>query len=146
MERIGKKSMQNTKRAKEKEMRDRKFLVEAAMNEGVFGKGDLAKYTGIPLHLINNLFQNDRELYAEFCVRRQIIVDMAADNIAQIVANQKHPKNYDASKFILQTYKSDLDDSMIAKAPAEVEFAIGGGGESKSSPIKITFGAKKLEE
>ena len=139
--------MQNTKRAKEKEMRDRKLLIEAAMNEGVFGKGDLAKYTGIPLHLINNLFQNDRELYAEFCVRRQIIVDMAADNIAQIVANQKHPKNYDASKFILQTYKSDLDDSMIAKAPGEVEFAIGGGGgDSKSSPIKITFGAKKLEE
>jgi hypothetical protein len=79
------------------------------------------------------------ELKAEFSVRRRSLANLAVDNIHEIVNNFNHPQNFQASKFIVQTYKNDLDEDLTPKISTEVGFDIKDG---QISPVKITFSKK----
>ena len=92
------------------------------------------------MHELANLFTQDREVYGEYVVRRKTILDIASDNILDIVNDPTHPQHFQASKYILSTYKSDLDD--VLESQTESEMNINVGGESGASPINITFGKK----
>ena len=87
---------------------------------------------------LRNIFTNDRELYAEFCVGRKLITDLASENIYNIVKDEGHPKNYDASKFIIQNFKTDIDDSLESKDGEMVDIQLGGG--SNGGGITLKFG------
>ena len=135
------KRMKNKERVEAKLLRDRTLLVEKAMEEGFATKKDIAKATGLKMWDIGNLFAKDRELYAKFCVRRKTIVDMASDNIYNIIQDADHPQNFQASKWALTNFKSDLDDALDAKDTEgiiEIE-----GGASSASPVVIKFGKSK---
>ena len=92
------------------------------------------------MHELANLFTNDRKVYGEYVVRRKTISDIASDNILDIVNNPEHPQHFAASKYILTTYKSDLDE--VLESQDESEIAVTLGGTSKASPITINFGKK----
>tara|TARA_R110000765_G_scaffold376036_2_gene466740 strand:- start:417 stop:842 length:426 start_codon:yes stop_codon:yes gene_type:complete len=139
------KSMKNPKRDKESLTNKRAILVEAAIDLGLTSRTEIAKSTALKLQELNNLFRERPELYAKFCIVRKTIVDMAADNMMDIVADRAHPKNYDASKFVITNYKSDLDASLESKVDG-IDVEIGGSGKSGASPITIRFGKKKEEE
>ena len=57
-----------------------------------------------------------------------------------IVNDPSHPQHFAASKYILSTYKSDLDEVLESQSDNDVSIQV--GGESKASPIQITFGKK----
>jgi hypothetical protein len=100
--------------------------------------------TGLKAWEITELLKNDIQLNAVYTIRRRELVNMAADNIVDIVSDKDHPNNYAASKYVLQTYKSDLDTNLESHDAQEM--AIGVGNGEGVSPIRITFGRKREAE
>ena len=133
-------SMKNTERKEKKLLKTRAALVRAALEAGQISRKDICNATGLQMHELANLFTQDREVYGEYVVRRKTISDIASDNILDIVNDPTHPQHFQASKYILSTYKSDLDD--VLESQQESEMNINVGGESGASPINITFGKK----
>ena len=133
-------SMKNTERKEKKLQKTRAALVRAALDAGQISRKDICKATGLQMHELANLFTQDREIYGHYVVRRKTISDIASDNILDIVNDPSHPQHFQASKYILSTYKSDLDD--VLESQQESEMNINVGGESGASPINITFGKK----
>lgn len=114
-------------------------LIYAALNNDMTTRSGINKATGVKLHEINNLFLADKDLYAEYVVRRRTIADTAADNIVAIVNDKLHPHHFAASKYIAAKYRTDLD---VILTPVEEELIPEMGG-SKVSPVKIVFGKVK---
>jgi ribosomal protein L10 len=113
------------------------LLIDKALDEGVSTKSGICKLTGLQLYQINNIFQKNKELFAKFKIIRGTMADKAADNLSKILDSPGHPSHFAATKYVLQTYKTDLDDSMVEKKGNELEIETGKGGKS---PIKIRFG------
>lgn len=134
-------SMKNTRRKEEKLLKSRAEFVRAALDAGHITRKDICKATGLQLHELANLFTADRKVYAEYVVRRKTISDIASDNILDIVNDPTHPQHFAASKYILSTYKSDLDDVLESQSGEEISVQVG----ESSSPISITFGSKTKE-
>jgi len=100
----------------------------------------ISETTGAVQWEIDKVFDLCPELKAEFSVRRRSLANKAVDNIHEIVNNFNHPQNFQASKFIVQTYKNELDEDLIPKVSTEVGFDIKNG---QISPVSITFSSKK---
>jgi hypothetical protein len=96
--------------------------------------------TGAVQYEIDKVFEMCPELKAEFQIRRRSLANTAVDNIHQIVNNFHHPQNFQASKFIVQTYKNEMDEDLVPKVSTEVGFGIKDG---QISPVSITFSSKK---
>lgn len=137
-------SMRNKARKEAKLLETRAEFVRAALESGHISRKDICKATGLKLHELTNLFTKDRKVYSEYVVRRKTISDIASDNILDIVNDPTHPQHFAASKYILSTYKSDLDEVLEDKSGEDISVTL--GGESKGSPITINFGASKKSE
>ena len=140
-ERRNKRAMRNSKRDAEKrksQLEDKKLRIRKAIEEGIVLRKDICKIAEIKMNDLRNIFTNDRELYAEFCVGRKLITDLASENIYNIVKDPTHQKNYDASKFIIQNFKTDIDDSLESKDGEMVDIQLGGG--SSGGGITLKFG------
>ena len=134
-------SMKNSKRKEAKLLETRAEFVRAALDAGHISRKDICKATNLKLHELANLFTLDRKVYGEYVVRRKTISDIASDNILDIVNDPSHPQFFAASKYILTTYKSDLDDVLESQDSEAMNVSI--GGASKASPIVIKFGDSK---
>lgn len=110
------------------------------INPNITTLRQISDTTGAATHEIDRVFQMCPELKAEFSVRRRSLANLAVDNIHEIVNNFNHPQNFQASKFIVQTYKNDLDEDLTPKISTEVGFGIENG---QISPVKITFSVKQ---
>lgn len=118
-------------------------LARTSMKLGKTTRKDICEALNIHLWELAELFLYDKELQREFTVIRRTLVDVAADNLQTILEDPNHPQNFQATKYVLQTYKSDLDTTLEAKDKDEVELSV--SGQSGVNPIRITFGTKKLE-
>ena len=133
-------------KTREREISERQFevkhLVEQTLkvNTHITTYRQIRETTGTTQFELETVFQNFPELKAEFIVRRRSIASLAVDNIQEIIENPFHPQNFQASKFIVQTYKNELDDSLDAKVTKEVEFDVKDGNPS---PVRVTFSVKK---
>ena len=133
--------MRNSKRKQAKVLETRAELVRSALEMGHISRQDICRATGLKLHELANLFTQDRKVYGEYVVRRKTIADIASDNILEIVNNPEHPQHFQASKYILSTYKSELDEVLESQNADDVSINI--GGESKTMPFTINFGKKE---
>lgn len=113
------------------------LLIDAALDRGLTTKQDIAEGCNIKLWEVSDAFKYNRELYAKFCVCRKTIVDMAADNLQKILQSPHHPQHFAATKYILQTYKSDLDENLENKSDKEVSVTV--PTESNRRPVVISF-------
>ena len=136
------KSMKNVERAATKLLETRAALVDAALDAGAFTRRDICKLSGLKLHEVSNLFEKDRECFARFQVRRKGLADIASDNIAVILEDSEHPHHFQASKYILQTYKSDLDETLTPQDSDSMELLVPGGSQ-EAAPVVIKFSSKK---
>lgn len=136
-------SMKNSKRKERKLLETRADLVRAALETGAISRKEICRATGLKLHELANLFTKDRKVYGEYVVRRRTITDVASDNIMDIVNDPSHPQHFQASKYILSTYKSDLDEVLDSQDSNDLEINI---GDSNGSPIQINFGSNKEEK
>ena len=132
--------MKNSKRKERKLLETRADLVRAALETGAISRKEICRATGLKLHELANLFTKDRKVYGEYVVRRKTITDIASDNIMDIVNDPTHPQHFQASKYILSTYKSDLDEVLESQDQSEMAIQV---GDSTASPITINFGKKK---
>ena len=137
-------SMKNKARKEAKLLETRAEFVRSALESGHISRKDICNATGLKLHELANLFTKDRKVYGEYVVRRKTISDIASDNILDIVNDPTHPQHFAASKYILSTYKSDLDEVLEDKSGEDISVSL--GGESKGSPITINFGSSKKSE
>jgi len=127
-----------------KELREKqKSLVEAAFKLGQITKKEICDTSGLKMYELNILFKTFPELHTEFNIRRKTLVDLAADNIVEIVSDSSHPNNFAASKFVLSKYKSDLDGALEKNKDDEIEIEIGEGNGKSSKPVLIRFGKKQ---
>jgi hypothetical protein len=138
---MGKPVAKKASREKSEKLKRISTLIEQAMILGFTTKGDIAKNCNIPLWQVSGAFSESPELRAIFQIMRRTLVDMAADNVQKILEDKEHPQHFQASKYILQTYKSDLDTNLESKDSEEMEATLSGNGGV--SPIRITFGVKK---
>ena len=144
--RKSRRSMKSKIRTEEKRkalLEDKKLRIREAIKQGIVLNRDLANVAGIKMHDLKNIFTNDRTLYAEFCVAKKTIENLAADNIYKIVEDETHPKNYDASKFIIQNFKTEMDDILDGKNGEMLDIEI--GGNSDGGGITLKFGNSKDE-
>lgn len=116
---------------------DNSLLINSALDLGHTTKSAISEVTGLKLYEINNTLQADKKLFQKFRVVRATLADKAADNLTKIIDDPNHPSHFAATKYVLQTYKSDLDDSMEAKKSDSLEIGIGKVGKD---PVKIRFG------
>ena len=137
-------SMKNKERKEAKLLETRADLVRAALESGHISRKDICSATGLKLHELANLFTLDRKVYGEYVVRRKTISDIASDNILDIVNDASHPQHFAASKYILSTYKSDLDEVLEDKSGDDISVLV--GDNAKGSPITINFGKPKQKE
>lgn len=138
------KRMKNPSRKKAEEREKHVFKIEEAMDQGASTKKQISEKSGIKIAELNKIFKEEKELYRRFCETRRTIVDLAADNIYDIVEDQTHPKNAEVSKWVLNHYKSDLDATLESKNDEEVEVEIDGTGERGSRPTVIRFRKPKI--
>ena len=132
-------SMKNSKRKEAKLLDSRAEFVRAALEAGHISRKDICKATGMQMHELANLFTKDRKVYGEYVIRRKTISDIASDNIMDIVNDPSHPQHFQASKYILSTYKSELDEVLESQDQSEIAVQLGSG---TASPITINFGKK----
>ena len=134
------KRMKNKERELTKLTKERLLLVNSAMDDfNCITKSDISKKTGLSLTILNNLISGNRELNAKYVILKRQITDIASDNIVDIIKNKDHPQNFQASKYVLQKYKNDLDDSL--ESSENLGFEISADRKSNSS-INIVFGKK----
>lgn len=141
----GRRRMINSKRnelKKQKLLQDRVLLIKEAMELGAATKSDISNATGLKLTTINNVFTADRELFAQYSVLRRTIVDIASDNVYAIVSDPKHPQHFQASKYVLQNFKSDLDEVLESQKDEEVSLGFSGDFEDN---VKIVFTKKSKD-
>lgn len=142
---MAKRKMKNLARETSKLIEERRIAVEAAIDLGETTRQGICKATGLRLTELSSLFQAERDLYHKFCIIRKTIVDMASDNLMEVVADKDHPKNVEVSKWVLNNYKSDLDASLESKDSEDIEVEVGDGSKGKR-PTVIRFKKNKKEE
>jgi hypothetical protein len=139
-----KKSMKNCFRDLEKKMKiykDKVSRVRYAIEKmNIVQRKEICKAAEIKMHDLKNIFHRERDLYAEYCVRRKVITDMATDNIYRIVSDDNHPKNYDASKWVAQNFKTELDDMLESRDEESMGLNV---NSDENGGITIKFGNKK---
>jgi len=104
------KQMSNSKRAKEKRNREQKVAFQEAISDGHTSRRDVSNAMGLKHFELSNFFEENPKCYKVYTQRRRELVDIAADNVQDIVEDPTHPKHYEASKYVLQNYQSDLDN------------------------------------
>ena len=110
-----KKSMPSRIRKEEKKLRileDKKLRIREAIKQGLRLKKEIAAAASLTIAVLNNVFAEDRKLYAEYRVSLKTIADIAVDNLHEAVMNIDHPKNIEISKWIATKYKTELDEAL----------------------------------
>lgn len=133
--------MRNPKRKLTRLMEERTLLVKSALEQGLIERGDICKASGLTLYDLGNLFQENKELAAEYKVRKKVLLDMATDNISHIVSDRNHPQNYQASKYIIDKFKNEFDDNFERRddEDEQIKVEVSQPGESSAKPFQIVF-------
>lgn len=139
------KSMRNKIREQSKLVAERSALVRAALEQGCYTSSSILKATGLKKHELTNLFTSEKELAAEYTVKKKLMATIAADNIFDIIQDPKHPQNFAASKYILQNYKSDIDDELEPMAGDLSLTLPGSSSDDASESVVINFTSGKKD-
>ncbi len=139
MEKVPKRKLRNKRAADKVKFENTVNLIRAAITVGkCITKKDICEIAGITMVQLNNTLSKDRVLFAGYKILRKTIMDVATDNIVNAVIDKDHNKNYDASKFMVQNFQSDFDETLDSK---DDEIKITGG--DVKDPISITFSTGK---
>ena len=136
--------MSNSKRAKDKRNRERKELFQEAIADGYTSRRDIAKAVGISSFDLTEFFEDNPKMYKIYSSRRRELRDIALDNITDIVEDKTHPKHYDASKYIVQNYQTDLDIILDSRDGDDISSSISVDSGS-GVIIKFTNGKEDKE-
>lgn len=107
--------MSNSKRAIDKRNKESKGLFQDAIADGYTSRRDICKAMKLASHELTEFFENNPKMYKLYAQRRRELVDIAADNIQDIVEDKTHASHYAASKYVLDHYKHDLDNILDQK-------------------------------
>ena len=129
------KRMSNSKRAREKRNRENRDSFLDAIADGYTSRRDICKAMGLASHELTEFFENNPKSYKIYASRRRELVDIAADNIQDIVEDKTHPSHYNASKYVLDHYKTDLDNILDQKDGEDVKLNL----DSTGSGVVIKF-------
>ena len=138
------KSMKNTIREQSKIVAERTAIVKAALDAGCYTRSSILKATGLKAYELTNLFTSEKELAAEYTVKKKLMATIAADNIYDILNDPGHAQHFAASKYILQNYKSSIDEILEPMA-GDMELSLPGSNPSDGEDmvtIKFSSGKK----
>lgn len=130
--------MSNSKRAKAQRNRQNKAKFQDAIADGHTARRDICKAMNLASHELTEFFEENPKMYRLYAQRRRELVDIAADNIQDIVEDKKHPSHYAASKYVLDHYKTDLDNILDIKDGSDVGSVNVSGDSGSGVVIKFT--------
>ena len=136
------KKMSNSKRAKDKRNRENRDTFLDAIADGYTSRRDICKSMGLASHELTEFFEDNPKSYKIYASRRRELVDIAADNIQDIVEDKAHPSHYNASKYVLDHYKTDLDNILDQKDGDDVKLNL----ENTGSGVVIKFTKPEKKE
>ena len=139
------KQMSNSKRAIAKRNKERKVKFQEAIADGFTSRRDIAKAVGITSFDLTEFFEDNPKMYKLYASRRRELRDVALDNITDIIEDKFHPKHYDASKYIVQNYQTDLDIILEGKDDDPAGSVTVTGGDSGGVVIQFTKPTAKEE-
>lgn len=131
------KPMKNKRREEKRLGEERRLLVKAAIEQDLLTRADIAKATGLTQRQVSLVLTENKDLQAEFRVLRRMIKDEASDALHDIVRNKKHPQHFQAVKYVLQNFKTELDETLDSKESTSLELDGTGGGAGR---VIIKFG------
>jgi hypothetical protein len=138
------KGMSNSKRARDRRNRERKELFQEAIADGYTSRRDISKAMGISSFDLTDFFEENGKMYKIYSSRRRELRDIALDNVQAIVEDPTHPKHYDASKYIIQNYQTDLDIILDSKDGDDISSSVSVDAGS-GVIIKFTNGKEEKE-
>jgi len=126
--------MKNKSRDRKEFLAKGRALILAALDKGFTTRKKIGDACGLKTWQVADILKHDENLWAQYTMHRKTLTDLAADNIQDILEDPNHKDHFQASKYILQKYKSDFDDSFESQQDEGLQI---GSGEGKS--VKITF-------
>ena len=124
------------KKIPKKIIRERGEAIAEAIKRGYTTESKISRATGLSIHEVSECFKWNIPLYQKYTYARKTIVDKASDSVEDIIDDPSHPNHYQASIYILKTYKSDLDE--ILESHDKESVIVGVGGDEKTK-VNITF-------
>jgi hypothetical protein len=139
--------MSNSKRAKDRRQRERVMLFDEAILDGHTSRRDICTAMNISSYDLTGFFDENPKLYKIYASRRRELRDTALDNITDIIEDKSHPKHYDASKYIVQNYRTDLDVILESKEDGDISSSsVSVDNKGSGVIIKFTKGSDKEKE
>lgn len=118
------------------ELEKRVSDIDAAIEAGAISYTQIQKVTGYTMTNIRTVFKKDEELYKKFKKALMAVQLQAVSNMIDILMDQSHPKNYEASKTFLGKYKTEFDDVFEKQDEDEGSYEI---KTPKGCPVQINF-------
>jgi hypothetical protein len=116
------------------ELEKRALDIDAAIEAGALSYTKISKVTGYTLTNINTVFKKKPELHKKYKVALMSVQLQAVSNMVDIIMDQDHPKNFEATKSFLGKYKTELDEVFEQGDPTSFELNTPNG-----CPIQINF-------
>lgn len=138
------KSMRNEIREQSKILKERSSLVRTALNNGCYTRSSIAKATGLKLTDLTNLFEAETELKSEYVVKKKLMATIAADNIFDIIMDSSHKDHFQASKYILANYKTDIDENLEPMG-GDLSIELPGSDGDTKDPVVINFSSTRRD-
>lgn len=135
----------NGKNITPQELEDRSEAILIAIELGSLSYGKIAKATELTIQNIQTVFKHRPEVHREYKKAQMAVRAMAESNIVDAIMDVEHPKNFEASKVLLNRYKWEMDDALERdNSDIEVEVSNAGGGK-EDSLVKISFSSQSKQ-
>lgn len=125
----------------EKLEKDTEKIFKWLEDEEIITIKDLVKKSGISRLSVEQAIANSEELQFIMKERRRMITSIATENLMEIVQDRRDVNNYQATKFVLENFKNELEEAVPSKTSIEASFDRDADGNI--SPVKIVFNTKK---
>lgn len=123
---------------------DRKASVAAALEQGCLTNKEICDMTSLKIYQLNGVFKKFPELKVAHKMVAQDVGAQAVSNLAEIIMDTDHPKNFEASKLFITRFRTEMDETQERQDgdSVNVDFS---KGES-TGRLNISFTAEKTEE
>tara|TARA_R110002020_G_scaffold373068_1_gene584504 strand:- start:375 stop:788 length:414 start_codon:yes stop_codon:yes gene_type:complete len=136
--------MKNAVRLAAKVSKEREQLVKAALDNGHTTRSTIVKATGLELSVVSNMLSSNKELRAEWIVKKRNMVATSLDNIEDIINDPKHKDHGTMSKWVVSNIDSDVGELLFPHNDVEMTIP-GGNNDGASDAVVIKFSSPKKE-
>ena len=139
------KAMKNAVREAAKLSKERELLIKTALSNGHTTRSTIVKATGLDKNVVSNMLSSNKELRAEWILKKRDMVATSLDNIEDIINDPKHRENGMMSKWVVSNIDSDIGELLFPQHDMDISIP-GGSSEGSPTPVVIKFTKNKQSD